>query len=86
MWFVCVCVCVYIYIYIYICGFGFSYVRYNSNKFSSLNNLLLDVNFDKFSIELHYIHILHMLKILRWSTINSQVINNYLNSSFCNLK
>ena len=49
-----------------------------------LNNLLFDVNFDKFIIKLHYIHIL--LKISRLSNINSHVINNYLNSSFCNLK
>ena len=45
----------------------------------SLNNLLLDVNFDKFTIRLHYIHILSMLKISRSSNINSHVINNYLN-------
>ena len=45
----------------------------------SLNNLLLDVNFDKFIIKLNYIHILPMLKISRLSNINSHVINNYLN-------
>ena len=45
----------------------------------SLNNLLLDVNFDKFTIRLHYIHILPMLKISWSSNINNHVINNYLN-------
>ena len=45
----------------------------------SLNNLLLDVNFDKFTIRLHYIHILPTLKISWSSNINNHVINNYLN-------
>ena len=76
MWFVyiyiyiCVCVCV--------CG---DWVQITPcitlTNIISLNNLLFDVNFDKFIIKLHYIHIL--LKISRLSNINSHVINKYLN-------
>ena len=81
MWFV------YIYIYVCVCV---DWVQITLcitlTNIISLNNLLLDVNFDKFTIRLHYIHILLMLKISRSSNINSHVINNYLNSSFCNLK
>ena len=66
-----------------VCGGGGDYVQIilciTLTNIISLNNLLLDVNFDKFIIKLHYIHILPMLKISRLSNINSPVINNYLN-------
>ena len=84
---VCEYVCVYIYIYIEVCV---NWVQVTLciilTNITSLNNLLLNVNFDKFTNRLHYIHILPMLKISRSSNINSHVINNYLNSSFYNLK
>ena len=52
-----------------------------------LNNLLLDANFDKFSVELYYIHILSML--VKFHDDEKSIIMlsiNCLNSSFCRLK
>ena len=49
----------YIYIYIY------SWIQFTPSvtlsDITSLNNLLLDTNFDKSTVRLHYIHILFML-------------------------
>ena len=52
-----------------------------------LNNLLLDVNFNKFTVGLHYIHILFMLaKFYDDQRLIVMVSINCLNSSFCSLK
>ena len=52
-----------------------------------LNNLLLDVNFDKFTVRLHYIHILSILaKFHSDKKLIVMLSINYLNSSFCNKK
>ena len=72
-----VCVCVYIYMCVCVDWVQITLCITLTNIIS-LNNLLFDVNFDKFTIRLHYIHILPMLKISRSSNINSHVINNYL--------
>ena len=60
---------------------------------TSFNNLLLDVNFDKSTVGLHYIHILSMLAKFSLLIIGLPLQNliimsliNCLNSSFCNLK
>ena len=52
-----------------------------------LNNLLLDANFDKFTVGLHYIHILSMLAKFNCNQRLIVILSiNYLNSNFCNLK
>ena len=77
----------YIYIYIYI----YSWVEIISgvilNDITPPNNLLLDMNFDKSTVRLHYIHILSMLaKFHSDQRLIVMLSINYLNSSFCNLK
>ena len=57
------------------------------NDITTLNNLLLDANFEKSPIGLHYIHILTMLAKFygdQRSIVMSSI--NFLNSSFCSLK
>ena len=52
-----------------------------------LNNLLLDVNFDKSTVRLHYIHILSMLaKFHGDQRLIFMLSINCLNLSFCSLK
>ena len=52
-----------------------------------LNNLLLDVNFDKSTVELHYIHICSMLAKIHGDQRSIVMLSiNCLNSSFCSLK
>ena len=54
---------------------------------TQLNNLLLNVNFDKSTIGLHYIHILSMLaKFHSDKKLIVMLSINCLNSSFCNKK
>ena len=55
---------------------------------TQLNNLLLDANFDKSTVGLHYIHILSMLakKLHDYQKLIVMLSINCLNSSFCNLK
>ena len=57
------------------------------NSITPLNILLLDANFDKFTVRLHYLHIFSILtkfqsdqRLIVMSSINC------LNSSFCSLK
>ena len=51
------------------------------------NNLLLDVNFDKSTVGLHYNHILSILaKFHSDQRLIVMLSINYLNSSFCSLK
>ena len=48
---------------------------------------LLDVNFEKFTVELHFFHIVSILKEFQSNqklTVMSLI--NFLNSSLCNLK
>ena len=52
-----------------------------------LNNLLLYANFDKSTVELHYINILFILA--KFHGVQKLIVIlsiNCLNSSFCNLK
>ena len=52
-----------------------------------LNNLLLDVNFDKFTIRLHYIHILSVFAKFHSDQKSIVMLSiDCLNSSFCSLK
>ena len=74
------------YIYIYM-----SWVQVTSgvtlSGITPLNNLLLNANFDKYTIRLHYIHILSMLaKFYGDKKLIVMLSINYLNSSFCSLK
>ena len=57
------------------------------SNITPFNNLLLDVNFDKFTVGLHYNHILSMLaKFHGDQRLIVMLSINYFNSSFCNLK
>ena len=52
-----------------------------------LNNLLLDVNFDKFTIGLHYIHILSVFAKFHSDQKSIVMLSiDCLNSTFCSLK
>ena len=52
-----------------------------------LNNLLLDVNFDKSTVKLHYIHILSILAKFHGNQRFIVMLSiKCLNSSFCSLK
>ena len=55
----------YVYIYIYIYIYIYSLVQLTPSvtlsDITPLNNLLLDANFDKSTVGLHYIHILFIL-------------------------
>ena len=52
-----------------------------------LNNLLLDANFDKFTVGLHYIHILSMFTKFHSDQRSIVILSiNCLNSNFCSLK
>ena len=54
---------------------------------TSFNNLLLDVNFDKSTVGLHYIHILSMLAKFHGNQRFIVMLSiNCLNLSFCSLK
>ena len=53
------------------------------NDITSLNNLLLNKNFDKFTIRLHYIHIPFILAKFHGNQRSIIMLSiNYLNSSF----
>ena len=84
---------IYIYIYIYIERERerVSWVQVTPSitlsDFTPLNNLLLDANFDKSTVGLHYIHILSMLaKFHGEQRLIVMLSINYLNSGFCSLK
>ena len=52
-----------------------------------LNNSLLDANFDKFTVRLHYIHILFVFTKFHSDQRSIVMLSiNCLNSSFCSLK
>ena len=76
---------IYIYIYIYI------WVQITPGVILSditpVNKLLLDANFDKSTVGLHYIHILSMLaKFYGDQRLIFMLSINCLNLSFCSLK
>ena len=57
------------------------------SNITPLNNLLLDVNFDKFTIGLHYIHILSVFAKFHSDQKSIVMLSiDCLNSSFCSLK
>ena len=57
------------------------------SNITPLNKLLLDANFDKSTIGLHYIHIISMLtKFHGDQRLILMLSINCLNSSFCSLK
>ena len=54
---------------------------------TSFNKLLLDVHFDKYTVGLHYIHILSILENLQGDQRSTIMLSiNCLNSSFCSLE
>ena len=51
------------------------------------NKLSLDVHFDKYTVGLHYIHILSILENLQGDQRSTIMLSiNCLNSSFCSLE
>ena len=63
------------------------YVTLNLSNVTSLNIFLLDLNFEKSTVELHYIHIFFMLAKFHSDQRLIVILSiNCLNSNFCSLK